>query len=199
MALGRFRTRHHAPALVLTFGLGIIATPFASDAQQTAKVSRIGILSAGVPRVPLYAPFDQRLRELGYIEGQNFASEFRTAEGKPERLPDLAAELVRLKVDVIVTGGPEAVLRAVTQATSSIPIVMLAIDYDPIARGYVAGLARPGGTVTGLFLRQLELSAKRLELLKAALPKVARVAALWDVFSADQLQAAQDVARSLAV
>ncbi len=186
-------------ALILGLTLAIISRPLPSGAQQPAKVPRIGILGAGNPRVPLYVPFDQRLRELGYIEGQNFASEFRTAEGQPERLPELAAELVRLKVDLIFAAGSEATRRAATHATSSIPIVMIAINYDPIARGYVAGLAQPGGNITGLFLRQLELSAKRLELLKEALPKVTRVAALWDVFSADQLQAAQGVARSLGV
>jgi len=186
-------------ALILGLTLAIISRPLPSGAQQPAKVPRIGILGAGNPRVPLYVPFDQRLRELGYIEGQNFASEFRTAEGQPERLPELAAELVRLKVDLIFAAGSEATLRAARQATSTIPIVMVAVDYDSVALGYVASLARPGGSITGVVLNQLELAAKRLELLKQALPRVTRVAVLWDAISADQLKAAQAAAPSLGV
>ena len=99
--------------------------------------------------------FAQRLRALGYVEGQNLIVEFRDAEGQAERLPDLAAELVRLQVDVIVASGTEATLRAARHATSTLPIVIVAVNYDPIARGYIDGLARPGGNITGVFVMQL--------------------------------------------
>jgi len=139
------------------------------------------------------------LQELGYVEGQNLALEVRGAEGKFDRFPDLAAELVHLKVDVIVAHGPEAALRAARGATDTIPIVMSARDYDPIALGYVAGLARPGGNITGLVQQRLELTAKQLEMLKETLPTVTRVAVLWDDASADQRRAAEAAARPLGV
>ena len=110
-----------------------------------------------------------------------------------------AIELVRLHVDMLVAMGPEATLRAARGATDTLPIVMLARDYDPLALGYVAGLARPGGNITGMVQLPLELTAKRLELLKEALPTVARVAVLWDEAAADQLRAAEAVARSLGI
>ena len=116
------------------------------------------------------------MRELGYIEGQNIAIEFRYAEEKPERLPALAAELVRLKVDVIVTGGPTAT-RTAKEATNTVPIVM-SQDNDPVGNGFVASLARPGGNITGLATLSPELSGKRLELLKEIVPKLNRVAVL---------------------
>ncbi len=118
--------------------------------------------------------FRQGLRELGYVEGKNIVIELRSAEGKLDRLPALAAELVRLKVDVIVTGGPTAT-RAAKEATSTIPIVM-AQDTDPVGNGFVASLARPGGNITGLSTFAPELSGKRLELLKETIPKLSRVA-----------------------
>ena len=167
-------------------------------AQQEAKVFRIGAVSAGAPRSsPHWVAFERRLGELGYVEGRNVSIEFRSAEGKPERFPGLLADLVRLRVDVILAVGPEGSLRAAKEATTTIPIVAVAIDYDPIARGYVAGLARPGGNITGLFLRQPELTAKRVELLREVVPKVRRMAIFWDVFSADQLEEADAVARSI--
>ena len=118
--------------------------------------------------------FRQGLRELGYVEGKNIVIEWRYAEGKPDRLPALAAELVRLKVDVIVTGGPVAT-RAAKEATSTIPIVM-AQDSDPVGSGFVASLARPGGNITGLATLAPELSGKQLELLKEIIPRLSRVA-----------------------
>ena len=127
-----------------------------------------------------YAPrveaFRQRLRELGYVEGKNIVIEYRYAEGKLERLPELAAELVRLKVDVIVTAGP-AILAA-KKASTTVPIIFGAAD-DPVGSGIVSSLARPGGNITGLSLMTPDLDGKRLELLKEAFPKVARVAFLW--------------------
>ena len=186
--------------LVVVLVLGAVALcgqPLAM-AQQDAKVFRIGAVSAGAPRSsPHWVALGQRLGELGYVEGRNVSIEFRSAEGKPERFPGLLADLVRLRVDLILAVGPEGSLRAAKEATTTIPVVAVAIDYDPIARGYVAGLARPGGNITGLFLRQPELTAKRVELLREVVPKVRRMAIFWDVFSADQLEEADAVARSI--
>jgi putative ABC transport system substrate-binding protein len=176
--------------------LALIAAPLAAEAQPAGKVFRIGAISAGAPRSsPHWVTFAQRLAELGYIDGKNISIEFRSAEGKPERFPGLMAEMVRLGVDLILPVGPEASLRAAQEATTAIPIVVVAIDYDPIARGYVGGLARPGGNITGLFLRQPELTPKRIEFLKEVVPKVRRVAVFWDPFSGDQLEEAEATAR----
>jgi putative ABC transport system substrate-binding protein len=156
----------------------LLALPFPARAQQPAKIPRIGILL--VPSASSFSArveaFRRRLRELGYVEGKNIFIEYRYAEGKPERLPDLAADLVRLKVDVIVTTG-SAVLPA-KKASPTIPIVFAAAA-DPVGDGLVSSLARPGGNITGLSLMAPDLDGKRLELLKEAFPKVARVAFLW--------------------
>ena len=184
------------PALVVVLAAVLLIQPSAT-AQGPTKLFRIGAVSAGVPRAsPHWVAFAQRLGELGYVEGRNVATEFRSAEGRPERFPRLMSELVRLGVDVIVPVGPEASLRAAQEATTTVPIVVVAIDYDPIAHGYVGGLARPGGNTTGLFLRQVELTAKRLELLKEMVPRARHVVAFSDAFSADQLMAAEAAARS---
>ena len=186
--------------LLVALGACALAAPFAASAQPQPRVARIGILSTVLPRsMPWWLAFERRLHELGWIEGKNLTVDFLNAEGKIERLPDLAAELVRRKVDVISASGPEATLRAARQATSAIPIVFIAVDYDPVARGHAAGLARPGGNTTGVFANQLELTAKRLDLLKQAFPKISRVAVLWDAISADQLKAAQAAAASLGI
>jgi putative ABC transport system substrate-binding protein len=181
---------------MLTLALGIFVAPLATEAQPGGKVFRVGVLLPISPGPPFQA-FKQRLQELGYVEGQNLVLEVRAAEGKFERLPSLAAELVRRHVDMLVAIGPEATLRAARGATDTIPIVMSARDYDPIALGYVAGLARPGGNITGVVHQRLEVVAKQLELLKEALPTVARVAVLWDEASADQLRAAEAAAQAL--
>jgi putative ABC transport system substrate-binding protein len=147
-----------------------------SQAQQPAKVPRIGFLftlSASINTARIEA-FRQGLRELGYVEGNNILIEWRSAEGKTERLPDLAAELVRLKLDVIVTSGPQST-RAAKKATATIPIVM-AFDSDPVGNGFVASLARPAGNITGLSTLAPEISGKQLELLKEILPRLHRVA-----------------------
>ena len=143
-----------------------------AEAQQPKKVPWIGYLaSAGSGPSPV---FMQGLRDLGYVEGKNIAFVFRTTEGKNERYSDLAAELVRLNVDIIVTGGNTGI-RAAKKATSTIPIVMLSVG-DPVGLGLVASLARPGGNITGLSQMSPDLTGKRLELLKEILPKVTRVA-----------------------
>ena len=144
----------------------LFALCFSAEAQQPTKIHRIGYLGFGDPsfnRARIEA-FRQGLRELGYVEGKNIVIEWRSAEGKFERQGELAAELVRLKVDVIVTSGP-TMTRAAKEATVTIPIVM-AFDSDPIGNGFVASLARPGGNITGLSALSPELSGKQLELLK---------------------------------
>ena len=163
--------------LIATLALGILASPLSADAQPPAKVPRIGYLSTGSPDRRTEA-FGQGLRDLGYVEGQNIVVYRRFAQGKPQRLADLAAELVRLKVDVIVAPDPPAT-RAAKKATRTIPIVMRSSE-DPVASGLVASLARPGGNLTGLYSLYEELTPKRLELLKEAVPGVLRVAVLWN-------------------
>jgi putative ABC transport system substrate-binding protein len=185
--------------LIIALTLSSLWMSFAAQAQQPGKVPRIGIFQTSEPSVPIWEAFRHGLRDLGYVEGQNLVIEFRSAEGHVERLPALAAELVQRNVDVLVAGGPEAVLRAARDATSTIPIVMVAVDYDPIARGYIAGLPRPGGQITGLFLQQIEVTSKCLELLKDTFPLVTRVAVLWDAISADQFRAAEGAARMVGV
>ena len=158
---------------VVLLALGAIA-----EAQQPTKIPRIGYLGFGSPStIPTrIEAFRQGLRELGYVEGKNIFIEWRSAEGNADRLPSLAAELVRLKVDVIVTNGPYST-RAAKAATVTIPIVMAAVG-DPVGDGIVASLARPGGNITGLSTLAPEISGKRLELLKEIFPKLSRVAVL---------------------
>jgi putative ABC transport system substrate-binding protein len=178
-------------------GAVLLAAPLAAEGQQVGKAYRVGILVIANRRV--YDPFVVELRKLGYIDGQNLVLEFRSAEGNVERLPALAVELVRAGVDVILAAGSEASLRAARQATTTIPIVTVAIDFDPLVGGYVASLARPGSNVTGVSLQQLELTTKQIEFLKAPLPKLTRVAILWDTVVADQFKAAEIASRSLGV
>jgi putative ABC transport system substrate-binding protein len=160
---------------------GLLAAPLAAQAQQAKKIPRIGILLTVSPELPLSRAlldaFRRGLREHGYVEGQNIAIEYRSAQGRVDRFPALAAELARVKVDVIVTGATPAALAA-KQVTTSIPIVA-GVMADPVGDGLVASLARPGGNVTGLTFLAPGLVAKRLQLLKEAVPRVSRVAALW--------------------
>jgi len=150
-----------------------------AHAQQPKKVFHIGFLSSGASSASENIEvIRQRLRELGYVEGKNIAFEYRGAEGKIDRLPDLAAELVRLKVDVIVTLSTPAAVAA-KNATTTIPIVMTSLS-DPVATGLVASLARPGGNITGVTIMNAETAGKRLQLLKETAPKVSRVAVLWN-------------------
>src|SRR5882724_1781933 len=165
-------------AIALTFAFGgAVAT-----AQQAKKVTRIGYLATydAATESTRAEAIQLALRERGYIEGQNIATEYRYPEGKLDRLHELAAELVRLKVDVIVVAGGEPWIRAAKNATKTIPIVMVGPGIDPVAAGFVESLARPGGNVTGITLLTRKLDGKRLELLKEAVPKVARVSVLYD-------------------
>jgi len=163
------------------FTLGTLAAPLAAEAQAAGKMYRMGYIQTATPdeQAPLTKALDEGLRELGYVEGRNIVFERRFAWGKQERLPALAAELVRLNVDVIVTGG-NPVIAAVKQATSTIPVVMAA-SRDPVGTGFIASLARPGGNITGLTGDAgPEILGKRLELLKEAVPRASRVALLWN-------------------
>jgi len=167
-------------AFLGTLAGGLLAAPVAVEAQQQAgRIPRIGVLYSGLSgaSVPALEGFRQGLRELGYVQAKNIAIEYRFAEGKLDRLPNLAAELVRLKVDVIVaSGGTESILAA-KNATSTIPIIFPTVG-DPVASGIVASLARPGGNITGLTIMTPELSGKRLELLKEVVSRARRVAVL---------------------
>jgi len=166
--------------LIVILALGFLAAPAPAEAQQLAgKVPRVGFLFYGSPGPsPELDAFRQGLRELGYIEGQNITIEYRFASGRVERLPELAAELVRLKLDVIVTPATPA-SQAAKQATSTIPIVFAAVA-DAVGAGLVANFARPGGNITGFTSISSELGGKRLELLKEVAPKASRVAVLYN-------------------
>jgi putative ABC transport system substrate-binding protein len=188
--------------LVVLLAVFLLAGPITAEAQAPAKVPRIGYLSVLSPTDNPYTleAFRQGLRELGYVEGQTIAIEYRFAEGRPERLPALAAELVRLKVDVIVTAAPAAP-EAAKQATSTIPIVFAVVG-DPVAVGLVASVARPGGNITGLSSIAPEVVGKQLELLKEVAPKVSRVAVLQNPSNQAHpfvLRQAEGAARALGV
>ena len=166
-------------ALAVALALGVLADPLAAEAQQAGMMWRIGYLQTPpASTTPIRDAFRQGLRDLGYVEGRNLVIEFRDAGAKPERLAALASELVRLKVDVIVATGTQAI-SAAKQATSVIPIVMT-VSGDAVGTGLVASLARPSGNVTGLTLITPESAGKRLELLKEAFPRTSRVAVLWN-------------------
>jgi len=160
----------------------LIAVSFPAAAQQPKKVPGLGYLSSFEPASESARAEGIRLalRAFGYIEGQNIAIEYRYAEGKVDRAPEHAAELVRLKVDIIVVASGDPWIRAAKNATKTIPIVMMGQGSDPIRAGFVESLARPGGNVTGLTALNTELGGKRLELLKEAVPKLARIAVLYD-------------------
>ena len=197
MKLGRLE-------LIVSLALALFIAPLAVDAQPAAKVYRIGLLGGNSPTSPeaahVWEGFFQGLRELGYVEGQNILIEGRFYGERTERLPALAAELARIKVDVIVAQGPPAP-EAAQRATSTIPIVMT-VHQDPVGSGLVARLARPGGNVTGLAVLSTELVGKRLQLLKEAVPGISRVAVLSDPTvptAALLLREADVAARSLKV
>jgi putative tryptophan/tyrosine transport system substrate-binding protein len=191
-------------AFSITLFVGGLRNPVVTEAQQVAKVPRIGYLGLNRAASPhLGEAFLQGLRDLGYVEGRNLVIEYRDAEGRFERLPALAAELVALKVDVIFAGGTPQAL-AVKQATKTIPIVFASLS-DPVSTGLVASLARPGGNVTGLSDLTPELVGKCLEQLKQAVPGVSRAAVLWqpgafgERTEKDMRKAAEVAARALGV
>jgi putative ABC transport system substrate-binding protein len=191
----------HIIGLVVTL-VTLVSCGVSAQAQQPKKVSEIGYLSTDSPSTigERIEAFRQGLRELGYVEGKNIVIEGRFAEGKADRLPGLASELVRLKVDVIVTSGPAAT-RAAKEATVTIPIVT-AQDPDPVGNGLVASLARPGGNITGLSTLAPEISGKRLELVKEIVPRLSRVAVLGSSTTPGNAQALRETelaARALGV
>ena len=171
---------HRIIALLVALALGLLVAPLAAEAQLPPKVPLVGLLSPFSPAdtARWHEAFRQGLRDLGWVEGKNISIEYRYAEGRSDRLPGLAADLVRLKVDIIVAAvTPDAL--AAKHATSTIPIVM-ASPGDPVASGLVESLARPGGNITGLSQIAPELAGKRLERLNDIVPTLSRVAVLWD-------------------
>ena len=178
---------------IVAIGVTFVMCGAVAQAQQRGKVPRIGFLgnSTAALEANLVGPFRDGLRDLGYVEGQNILIEYRWAEGKYERFPTLIAELIALKIDVIVTAGTPAAL-AVKKATTSIPFVMVAVG-DPVGTGLVASLARPGGNITGLTSISPELEGKRLELLREVIPKLSHFAVLWNPVSPFQVIAEKEV------
>ena len=186
---------------ITLLGGAAAAWPFTAGAQQPDRIARVGMLGPNLDAGNLsktgYEILLSELQKLGFISGQNLVMEYRrTDEGKDKAIIG-AKELVDAKVDVIIATGAEISLQAATSASSVLPIVMIAINYDPIARGYVKSLAHPGSHVTGLFFRQPELAAKQLELLKEAFPEKTRLGILWDAQSADQFSVAERAAQSI--
>jgi putative ABC transport system substrate-binding protein len=184
--LARRRTEHWRRAMnlaALALALGLFPSALAVEAQPALKVYRIGVLLGRPPSSPAtpdaFNAFRGGLRDLGWVEGRNVVLEVQRGEGAVERLPELAAELVRLKVDVIFCPGGDPAALAARRATTAIPIVTLSVD--PVGLGLAASLARPGGNVTGLSIFAAELGAKRLELLREMIPGISRVAILWNV------------------
>jgi len=184
--------RLHSVGLVVMLTLAILIAPRAADAQPSTNVPRIGYLSPSSSGAFLFyiEGFRRGLRTLGYVEGQTIIVEYRYMEGKAERLPELAAELVRMQVDVIVVQTARAV-QAVQQATSRIPIVMAGVP-DPVTSGFVDSLARPGRNITGTTSFDVDLSGKRLELLKETVPNFSRVAVLWNARSQPMARRAEN-------
>jgi putative tryptophan/tyrosine transport system substrate-binding protein len=171
--------------------------PRRAGAQASAATLRVGSCTP-LPRARSFLQgFDARMRELGYVEGQNYTMDYIDLQGRTDRYRDAMQQLVDRKADVLVAFGPEESLKSALAATQTIPIVMVAIDYDPIALGYVASLARPTGNITGIVLEQIELAAKRLQLVKDALPAISKAMVFWDALSADQWRATRDNAAKL--
>jgi putative ABC transport system substrate-binding protein len=185
---------------ITLFGSAAVAWPLAARAQ-SARVFRIGVLGAALtsaPQIAYHRAFLAELRELGFVEGTNLAVEYRPQDD-PRGIFAAAAELMRSQPELIVVAGGENALQAVVGASIAVPIVMIAVQYDPIERGYVASLARPGGNITGVVFRQLELVGKRVELLAEALPGRTRLAALFDAQTADAFGAAEQAAKALQI
>jgi putative ABC transport system substrate-binding protein len=180
-------------------GLGVSAVaaalPRSLVAQERPNFLRVGATSSQ-PRASAFTSpgFEQRMAELGYVEGKNFAFDYIDLKGDTSRYGEAMRELVQSNVDIIVAFGPEVALTAALDASKTIPIVMVAIDYDPLAKGYVTGLARPTGSVTGIFLQQIELAAKRLQLLQDAFPQQRAITVFWDAISSDQWEATRGAA-----
>jgi putative tryptophan/tyrosine transport system substrate-binding protein len=185
---------------LITLLAGAAAWPLAARAQQTDKIARVGVLASSFDN-PIsgegYQVLLAELRKLGFTEGRNLVVEHRRIDEGVAKAFAGANELVAAKADVLVVSGAEIGLQAAVATRPAVPIVIMANNFDPIARGYIASLSHPGGNITGIFYRQTELAAKQLELLAEAFPDRTRVAALWDQDSADQFDAAQGAAQSM--
>jgi putative ABC transport system substrate-binding protein len=183
---------------ITLLGGAAVAWPLAARAQSAARTFRIGFLGPALtspPPIGYYRAFLAELRELGYVEGTNLAVEYRPQDD-PGRIFAVAAELMRSRPELIVAAGGENALQAVVGASIAVPIVMIAVNYDPIERGYVASLARPGGNITGVVLRRSEFAGKQVQLLAEAFPGRTRLAAVFDAQTADQLGAAEQAAKA---
>ena len=177
---------------ITLIGAAAIAAPLPAHAQQPAML-RVGSCSLRHPGGRGFlGAFGQRMGELGYIEGQNLTLDYIDLQGRADRYGAAFRQLVERKADVLIAFGPEESLKTAAAATKTIPIVMAAIDYDPFALGYVTSLARPTGNITGIVLEQIELAAKRLQLVKDAFPAISKATVFWDHFSADQWRATRD-------
>jgi putative ABC transport system substrate-binding protein len=186
--------------LAVVLAISLILTPLAAETQTTGKLARIGVIVPGSPPLPHFEAFKEGLRDLGYVQGQTIVVEPRWDEGRQDQYASLVGDLIHVKVDIIVAGSTQSAFAA-KRATQTIPIVMTA-NADPVKLGLVASLARPGGNVTGMSLVAAELSAKRIEILAAAVPRLSRVVVIWNPenpISAPLLQETQAAARSLAV
>jgi putative ABC transport system substrate-binding protein len=177
---------------VMLLGGAAATWPLATHAQQGAMM-RVGVVTIQPRTAPPYAAFDQRLRELGYVEGQNLILDFLNPEQQPGGNAGAVQELIRRKVEVIVVVY-ENTLKAALATTTTVPLVMVAIDYDPLALGFIKSLAQPGGNVTGVYLQQIDLAKKRVELLTQALPNVHAATVFWDIASEEQWTATRSVA-----
>ena len=177
---------------IIVGGLAACCWPVAIEAQTAPRTLRVGVVSAINPRTAsFWIAFEQRMRELGHIEGQTYILDFVNLGGQIDRYPDETKALVARNADIIIASGIELALTSAVAATSSLPIVMIAADYDPIALGHVTNLARPESNVTGLLFQQVELVVKRIEIFKFAFPNLSAAAVLWDRISAEQWQAVQ--------
>jgi putative tryptophan/tyrosine transport system substrate-binding protein len=181
--------------LVLAATASAFLWPAAAPAE-TAKMLRVGYVGMQPADAPIYDAFRERMAELGYRAGANFAFEYLRSPNV-EAYPETYAALVALKPDIVLTAGSEPALRAAQASAGGLPIVLLAIDFDPLARGYVASLAHPGGNITGIFVPQLELARKRIELARELLPQATGIGILWDASSRDQAMAAGEAARAM--
>jgi len=183
-------------AFIALLGGAAVAWPLAARAQPQPKMLRVGLASVQPRTTAIYVAFIQRMAELGYEEGKNFIFDY-------VQVPNVDAyesgyrELVSRNIDLLIASGPEITLKSALAVAGSLPIVMVAVDYDPFARGYVTSLARPTGNLTGIFFQQIELTAKRLQLMKEAFPDLQSVTVFWDEVSADQWRAAQTAAPAL--
>jgi putative tryptophan/tyrosine transport system substrate-binding protein len=184
-------------SFLLAAGAVVLAAARPAQAQRSTRVYRVASLSISTRSSPQIVAMERRFGELGYIEGKNFIFDARLLGGDWAQAPQVAEELARARPDVAMAFGSETILRAMRRAMGATPIVMVAVDFDPVEKNYIASLARPGGNITGVYFRQIESALKRLELLREALPNVTRVAALFDASTRDQWRAAEEAAAKL--